>query len=49
MDAEKPCTSNRSSIRERKLTLQQDVSKFLFSVCVFCLNREGIVVESVML
>ncbi|XP_042022707.1 uncharacterized protein LOC121769987 [Salvia splendens] len=26
-DAEKPCTSNRSSIRERKLTLQQDVDK----------------------
>ncbi|XP_042021201.1 uncharacterized protein LOC121768727 isoform X2 [Salvia splendens] len=26
-DAEKPCTSNRSSTRERKLTLQQDVDK----------------------
>ncbi|KAH6778874.1 hypothetical protein C2S52_010111 [Perilla frutescens var. hirtella] len=27
MDAEKPCTSNRSSIRERKMALQQDVDK----------------------
>ncbi|KAL1539214.1 hypothetical protein AAHA92_27863 [Salvia divinorum] len=27
MDVEKPCTSNRSSMRERKLTLQQDVDK----------------------
>ncbi|XP_057765945.1 uncharacterized protein LOC130986531 [Salvia miltiorrhiza] len=27
IDAEKPCTSNRSLIRERKLTLQQDVDK----------------------
>lgn len=25
MDAEKPCTSNRSSIRDRKMALQQDV------------------------
>lgn len=27
MDAEKPCTSNRSSSRERKMALQQDVDK----------------------
>lgn len=27
MDAEKPCTSNRSSIRDRKMALQQDVDK----------------------